>query len=137
MGLIDQVIGKVGGALSGKTSESSPLLSGLLEMLGTGGSGGGLAGLVKTFQAKGLGDIVNSWVGTGSNLPISPTQIQDALSGASLNQLAEKAGLSPQDASAKLAEMLPKAVDTLTPQGRLPEGGALEQALSLLKGRLG
>lgn len=137
MGLLDQVIGKVGEALGGKASESSQLLSGLLEMFGTGASGGGLAGLVKAFQAKGLGDIVNSWVGTGSNLPISAAQIQQVLGGAKLDQLAEKAGLSKEAAGAKLAEILPNAVDALTPEGRLPEGGALEKALSLLKGRLG
>jgi len=39
--------------------------------------------------------------------------------------------------AAQLAEILPGTLDTLTPEGRLPEAGAFEQALGLLKGRLG
>jgi uncharacterized protein YidB (DUF937 family) len=116
LGLLDQVAG----ALGGKTGQAAPLLSGLLEMLGKGRSDG-LSGPVRTFQAKGLGDIVTSWVGTGSNLPISPAQIQLALEGAGLQELAQKAGLSPEAVSSALAEILPGTVDALTPEGRLPE----------------
>jgi uncharacterized protein YidB (DUF937 family) len=76
-------------------------------------------------------------VSTGSNLPISPAQIQQVLGNTGLDQLAAKAGLSPEVVSAKLAEILPHAVDALTPEGKLPEGGALEQVFGLFKGRLG
>ena len=75
MSLLDKVAGQLGGALGG--GPQSALRTGLTEMLGKGGSGGGLSGLVQAFQAKGLGDIVASWVGTGSNLPVSPAQIQE------------------------------------------------------------
>ena len=135
MSLLDKVAGQLGGALGG--GPQSALRTGLTEMLGKGGSGGGLSGLVQAFQAKGLGDIVASWVGTGSNLPVSPAQIQEGLGEANLQEIAEKAGLSPEAASSKLAEILPATVDTLTPEGKLPEAGGLAQALGLLKGRLG
>src|SRR5690349_454369 len=36
---------------------------------------GGLSGLVSQFQNGGLGDLVNSWVSTGQNLPVSPGQL--------------------------------------------------------------
>jgi len=33
---------------------------------------GGISGLVEKLSEKGLGDIANSWVGTGQHLPITP-----------------------------------------------------------------
>ena len=35
---------------------------------------GGLNGLVAKFEKGGMGEIVQSWVGTGGNLPISADQ---------------------------------------------------------------
>ena len=37
---------------------------------------GGLAGLVRKFQEQGLGDQVNSWVGTGNNLPVTADHLR-------------------------------------------------------------
>ncbi len=136
MGVLDQIVGQIGGVGSGKGDQSLSLFSGLLEILGKGGTGG-LSDVVKAFQAKGLCDTLASWVGSGANLPISPSQIQAALGSAGLQQLAQKVGLSPEATSSKLAEILPGTVDTLTPEGRLPEAGVFAQALGLLKGRLG
>jgi uncharacterized protein YidB (DUF937 family) len=66
---------------------------------------GGLAGIVQAFQKNGLGDIVNSWVSTGTNLPVTPDQIKQGLGGDFLSQLAAKAGVSPDAAS---AHVIPK-----------------------------
>ena len=133
MSLFDQVAGRLGGALSGTESQQSPLAAGLLEML----QGGGLSGLVQSLHGKGLGDLVSSWISTGPNLPISASQIQDALGAPFIQQLAQKAGLPADLVTSKLAEILPTTVDSLTPQGTLPEAGALQQMLGLLKGRIG
>ena len=60
-------LGKLAGSmLGGGQSGMAGVLLNLLQ-----NQPGGLAGLVKTFQSKGLGDIANSWVGTGANLPVS------------------------------------------------------------------
>ena len=85
------------------------------------GRTGGLANLVKTFQKKGFGDIVNSWVSTGKNLPISPDQIQKALGFGTVKNLAGKLGLSHTDAASQLSSLLPTLVDKLTPNGKLPQ----------------
>ncbi|HTI56657.1 MAG TPA: hypothetical protein VMC04_20650 [Verrucomicrobiae bacterium] len=37
--------------------------------------------------------------------------------------------------SAKLAEVLPGAIDKLTPDGKLPEGGLLAAALTALRAK--
>jgi uncharacterized protein YidB (DUF937 family) len=48
-----------------------PLLQIVTSLLGQNSSAGGLAGIVQAFQKNRLGDIVNSWVGTGKNMPVT------------------------------------------------------------------
>ncbi len=132
MGILDQ-LGQAVGALTGGGSQQHPLLQAAIQMLGQQGQGKGLDGLVQAFQKNGLGDIVNSWVSTGQNLPVSAQQIQQGLGGDLLKQLAGQAGLSAEAASGQLASLLPTLVDTLTPEGKIPNITALEQSLSLLK----
>ena len=137
MGILDKLRDTVGGA-STEGSNEAALLKGVLEMLGQGqGGSGGLAGLLKGFQAHGLGEIISSWIGTGENLPISPQQIQQGVGMEQLQQLASKAGLSPEAARTMLAQILPGFIDKLTPDGQIPQEGLLEQGLRFLKGKLG
>jgi uncharacterized protein YidB (DUF937 family) len=82
--------------------------------------GGGLAGMVEQLSKKGLGDIVQSWVGSGPNRDVSPDQLGQALDKNLLTQLAAKLGIPPQAVTAHLADVLPKIVDRLTPDGKLP-----------------
>ena len=82
---------------------------------------GGLQGVVSEFERNGLGGTVKSWVGTGPNQPISPDELQRALGPDLLQQLAQKSGLSVQDLSQKLSQVLPQAVDKMTPDGTLPK----------------
>lgn len=135
MGLLDELAGKAMGLLGGGGSEQSGLMQGVLEMLGSSGSGG-LSGLVNTFKEQGLGEVVSSWVGTGQNLPINAEQIQQVLGGDAIQQLAAKSGLSTDEVSSKLAEHLPGIVDHLTPDGSVPEGGLLAQGLAFLRGKM-
>jgi uncharacterized protein YidB (DUF937 family) len=82
---------------------------------------GGLQGVVSQFEQNGLGPTIKSWVGTGPNQPISPDQVHQALGSDLLQQLAAKSGLSVQDLAQKLAQVLPQAVDRLTPDGTIPK----------------
>lgn len=129
MGLLDSVVGALAGGQSGG---DNPLLAVVMQLLNN--QPGGLAGLVQSFQQGGLGEIVNSWVSTGQNLPISPEQLQSVLGGGQLQQIAAQLGMSPEQASGSLAELLPTVVDQLTPNGQLPQGGdLLSQGLDALK----
>jgi len=136
MGLFDEVVGKLGGMLGGSEGEGQGLLGGVMEML-TSGEGGGLGGLVQTFKDKGLGEVISSWVGTGENLPINADQIKEALGSETIQNMAAKVGIAPEDLSAKLSEYLPVIIDKLTPDGTVSEGGLLEKGLDFLKGKLG
>ena len=82
---------------------------------------GGLASLVEQFRAKGLGQIVQSWVGTGANLPITPQQIQQVIGMEKISQIATRVGLDPVAVSQQLATILPQVINHLTPGGKLPE----------------
>jgi uncharacterized protein YidB (DUF937 family) len=82
---------------------------------------GGVSGVVDEFEKNGLGATVKSWVGTGPNQPISADQVHQTLGPDLLQQLSEKSGLSVQELTQKLAQVLPQAVDRLTPDGVIPK----------------
>lgn len=132
MGLLDSLIGAATGQHS-QGGDGVALVGALLQQLG---GNQGLAGLVQRFSEGGLAELVQSWVGTGQNLPVSAAQIEQALGGGQLAELAQQFGLQPAQIAAQLAEQLPLAVDRLTPQGRLPEAVGMDELLGQLGGLL-
>ena len=134
MGIFDDVVGKVLGKTGESGKEGSGLVKGVLEML-TDKESGGLSGLVQSFQEKGLGGIISSWIGTGQNAPITSEQIKEVLGNDRIQNLAAKAGISTDEVAAKLSEQLPNVVDKVTPDGVVPEGGLLNKGMDFIKGR--
>lgn len=106
---------------------------------GVGGmsSVGGLGGLLEQLQRAGYGDQARSWVSTGPNLPISPDVMARVFGQDGLAQIASRAGLSEQQTSEGLTEVLPEVVDRLTPHGQVPELDALSASVGDLQRRLG
>ncbi|XLZ67985.1 YidB family protein [Massilia sp. SR12] len=127
MGLLDQLAGQVLGQSQGD------LLSSVMGMINRAG---GLQGLLQQLQAGGLAEQAASWVGTGGNHPVSGEQLEQALGSDNIAQIAQQAGLQPGQASNGLAEMLPKIIDQLTPDGQVPQNELLEQGMNLLRGKL-
>jgi uncharacterized protein YidB (DUF937 family) len=118
MGLLGQLAGGLlGGGGGGNLAN---VLFGMIQ-----NQPGGLGGLVQAFQNKGLGDIVNSWVGTGQNMPISPDQVHSALGANTINDIASKLGVSPQVATSGLSQLLPQMIDKLTPTGQVPDHSSI------------
>ena len=134
MTLLDQVVGAVKSKLGTQDKTQNGLMEAVLGLINN--NPGGLSGLVQAFKDKGLADVAASWVSTGKNLPISPEQIQSVLGNAQVREIAQKLGLSEEAASSQLSQMLPTAVDKLTPEGQIPSGDLLTQAMNLLKGKL-
>ena len=81
---------------------------------------GGVGGIVSQLQSQGLGDTVKSWVSTGPNQPVSGDALNQALGSESVASLAARFGMSPAELSEKLAQVLPQAVDHMTPGGQVP-----------------
>jgi uncharacterized protein YidB (DUF937 family) len=104
---------------------------------GSVGGSGGLDGLVSNMQKKGLGDVANSWVSTGANKPISPSQVTEVLGQDTVAEFSQKAGIGQAEGSAALASLLPALVNQVTPKGQVPQSAALESALGSLLGGLG
>jgi uncharacterized protein YidB (DUF937 family) len=131
MGLLDSVLGSVlgGGEPQAQGGGGSAMLmqivAAMLANQGSGGAGGlgGLAGLVEQFQRGGLGDVMNSWIGTGQNLPVSPDQLGRVLGGDLLKQITQQSGMNQGDVLGQLSQLLPQMVDRATPEGRIPDGG--------------
>jgi uncharacterized protein YidB (DUF937 family) len=137
MGLLDQVGQAAGGLLGGEGGDANPLLQAVLRLLAKDSPAGGLDGLIQALRQNGLSDIVNSWIGTGPNLPVSSDQMKQGLGSDLITQLATAAGLNPEMVSNRLTTLLPGLIDKLTPEGKVPNSGLLEQGLNLLKGNLG
>ncbi|HEV2714646.1 MAG TPA: YidB family protein [Terriglobales bacterium] len=96
---------------------------------GAGGILGGLGGLLSKLQQGGLGNAANSWVGSGQNQPVSPNQLGSALGPSIIKMLAQKSGLSEEEITKQLSQVLPGIVDKLTPSGKLPTLAELSQKM--------
>ena len=92
---------------------------------GAGGLLGGLGGLLEKLQKGGLGNAINSWIGHGQNQPVSPGQLGSALGPDLIKMLAQRSGMSEEEITKQLSQILPGVVDKLTPQGRLPSAAEL------------
>jgi uncharacterized protein YidB (DUF937 family) len=137
MGLLDGLMGSVLGKVLGGGQQGNGLMDMAMGLLNNPQSGG-LSGLLEKFKASGLGEQAASWVGTGENAPVSGDQIQNALGGDFINQIAGKLGVDASQASAGLAQFLPTLIDKLTPNGAVPaDDDQLAQGLAGLRKLLG
>src|SRR5215469_13154964 len=96
---------------------------------GAGGVLGGLGGLLNKLQQGGLGDVAKSWVGTGQNQPVSPGQLGSALGPSIMKTVSQLTGLSEEDLTKQLSQVLPGVVNGLTPSGRLPTVAELSKMM--------
>jgi uncharacterized protein YidB (DUF937 family) len=150
MGLLDEVIGAALGGTAAPPPSQSPqtqpagdqfaqiaaALSALLApqaapVAGRPGMGtqqgaqpqaspAGLDVLIDQFRQNGLGDVISSWIGTGRNQPISPSQLGQAIGPNTVNNLSRQTGAPASDLLSQLARYLPEVIDKLTPNGQLP-----------------
>ncbi len=106
-------------------------------VMGLVGGSGGLNGLISQFASKGLGDIINSWIGTGKNLPVSADQLQSVLGNDTVKNLASKLGMESGALTSQLTNLLPEVVNKLTPDGKVPEGDIMSKGMDMLGGMFG
>ncbi|HHE33201.1 MAG TPA: DUF937 domain-containing protein [Chlorobaculum parvum] len=104
--------------------DSNELVSALSSLLGGGGSGGNLnlGAILSKMQQSGLGDIAASWLGNGSNAPISPEAVTNLVDSDQLAAFASQFGLSAESAKTAVASALPEMVDKASPGGSPLEG---------------
>jgi uncharacterized protein YidB (DUF937 family) len=127
MGLLDQVVsGALGGmgnyganqtAAGGNSALAAVLLPQLIAMLSKPGA---LSNLTAAAQQFGLGNLLQSWIGTGANLPVSGAHVQQILGAGAVEAMAAKAGVGVPEVSNELAKLLPQVIDKVSPGGKAP-----------------
>ena len=129
MNLMDSLKSAIGGG-----NKQNDLMSIIMSIIG---GQGGINNLISQFAAKGLGDVINSWIGTGKNLPISGDQLQSVFGKDKISQLADKVGMDNNTFTSQLSNLLPQVIDNLTPGGKVPEGDIMSKGMDLLGGLMG
>lgn len=126
VGLLAYEATKNGAAPStGAPQSGNPGLPGILGSLFSGTQNGGalstgLQGLFDQFSQAGLGDKARTWISNGSNEPIAPQQVGQALGEDRLQWLTQQTGMSRDQLLSGLSAKLPQFIDKLTPNGRIP-----------------
>lgn len=116
MGLLDDLVGSLGNSNgSGQGNQIQQLMA----IWNWVQEQGGVEVLLQKFQQGGLGQVLNTWIGSGDNQSIGGGDIQNALGQDQLQSLADKLGTDVQGASGTLATLLPQVIDKLSPQGHI------------------
>jgi len=109
------VMSKISSANNSSNAESA------LDSLVGESKGFDLGKLVDRLQVSGsdLATKTKSWLGDGENLPVSPSELQNAIGNHGVAAFAKKLGIDRREASARLAEILPELIDKSSQGGRL------------------
>ena len=99
MGLLDSVIGNLVGGAGGGATPMAGVLNNLLGGGGMGqtqsqGMGGGLSGILSSFEQAGL---AQPWVSNGVNQPVTPQQLQTVMGDDQVQSMSSQAGMQPND----------------------------------------
>ena len=96
---------------------------------------GGIGGVLERFQNKGYSQQAASWVSSGTNEELPPQAVSDVVGPEELSRLSQHLGVSQEDVSSGMAQILPEMMNQLTPQGRVPEDGdqVLNRGTSMLE----
>lgn len=128
MGILNRLTGLLGGGKKG--GGMAEVVQALIDQFG------GIDALVEKLKSSDLSGQLQSWIGTGENSPVGASKLEEALGSDAIAGVAEKLGIDPKEAAAKISMALPKVVDRLTPSGVLPEGGISMDSVNNLLARL-
>ncbi|MGZ9081062.1 MAG: YidB family protein [Rhodoplanes sp.] len=118
MGLFDKV---VSGVIKGLVNINPATIPGLAMQYLSKTELGDVNGLLKRLRQGGLDREVESWLGPGPNLPVSPDQLRNALGEDVIEQFAAATGFSADKLLPLMAAYLPQTVDAMSRNGRIEE----------------
>lgn len=100
---------------------------------------GGVAAVLDRFRQQGYAPQANSWVSSGANQPIGANEVSQVVGADELSHLSQQLGVDGQQVASGLAEVLPRVIDHVTPNGQVPPNadGVLGQGRSMLEQALG
>jgi uncharacterized protein YidB (DUF937 family) len=127
MGLLDALTSIAGGA----SPEHQGVADALSQVMQEHPEG--MDGILNQLKQNGLGQQVESWVSPGENKSISPEQVQQGFGSTILENIAQRAGISPAVASGVIAVVLPLVVSHMSGNSGQP---AQSEGLAGLAGKL-
>lgn len=130
MGFLDTIEGMANQQGGGQDSR---IAGGLMQALDE--HPGGLSAVLDHFRNNGLGDQVQDWA-SGQQSTATPEQIQQGLGNTGfIDQVAAKAGISPEVAKIAMATVLPALISHFTAGGQQapPQSGFSDMGAQLLK----
>lgn len=139
-GLEDALGGPLGGGTSGspgtaaKGMNVAAIAAALGPLIAKLVKSGGLSKMVSGAQASGLSAQADSWVGTGANAPVSGQEVRGIVGEDTVSQFAQQAGISDDEAADVLAQVVPRVVNGLTPDGQLPADDDLDALVAKFGG---
>jgi len=104
MGLLDALTSIAGGA----SAEHNGIADALSQVMQE--HPGGMDGILNQLKQNGLGEQVESWIKPGENQAISPDQVQQGFGASMVNNIAQRAGISPAVATGIISVVLPLVV---------------------------
>jgi uncharacterized protein YidB (DUF937 family) len=116
MGFLDKLMDAAKGVM-GNTVHHQTIMDEVVDMF----KSEGIKGVMNRFNSKGFGDILSSWIGTGSNKSITHDQIKEVFGSERIQAIAKKAGISEDKVSQFLKDHIPGMVDKATPNGKIEE----------------
>ncbi len=120
------------------TTASDSITSILGKLLSSDNGGNGLGNIVNAMQEKGLGSIVESWLGDGDNAEIAPEQLREVVGSDTIAAMAADVGTDEDSILDTLKDALPQIIDKSSSGGSLLDNlGGLDGALDMAKKWLG
>jgi uncharacterized protein YidB (DUF937 family) len=96
---------------------------------------GGIGAMLERFQNKGLSQQAASWVSTGANEELQPQAVNELMGADELSRMSQQLGVSQEEVSSGMAQILPEMMNQLTPEGGVPDDGddVLDRGRSMLE----
>ena len=96
---------------------------------------GGIGGVLERFRNQGYSQQAASWVSTGENEELQPQAVNELMGTEELSRMSQQLGVSQEEVSSSMAQILPEIVNQLTPQGGVPDDGdeVLNRGTSMLE----
>jgi uncharacterized protein YidB (DUF937 family) len=88
--------------------------------------GGSMNEALEKLKKSSIGEQVQSWIGKGENKPVNAEQMTQAIGQDKMEQIAQKAGTTPEQAAQTMADKLPGMVDKMTPDGEVPNAHSIK-----------
>lgn len=110
------------GSAEAIVSDNTKLIPAVLKMVQ--GMPGGVQGLVKQFQDRGLANVATSLTAKTAVRTISPEQLVQGLGMQKIEELATASGLDVKVVRKELVNVLPNVLEQLTPAAKTVEAAA-------------